>query len=246
MRKGVPIVSLLPVVLALGLTAARASDTAAWFAEAIRLDEEGKADQAFALFRRAAEAGMSQAEFNVAVMLDSGRGVERDVAQSATWYARAAARGNARAAYNLGQLYEAGQGVPRNLDAARTWFAASGLNAARARLAALPPRDPGQEQLSAPVPVTPSGAAAPAPEGIGLELVWTSEPQPEPVNYFVELRAVSPSGSREIFSTSVPTTSTLADVSLTPGDYTWRVFAIGRRAQSYAASPWTRFTVRAD
>ena len=66
--------------------------------------------------RRAAESGHVQAAFNVAAMLDSGRGAPRDVAQAAIWYARAAAGGNRRAAFNLGQLYESGEGVPANID----------------------------------------------------------------------------------------------------------------------------------
>jgi TPR repeat protein len=60
--------------------------------------------------------GHTQAQFNVAAMLDSGRGAPRDVAQASIWYARAAAGGNRRAAFNLGQLYESGEGVPANID----------------------------------------------------------------------------------------------------------------------------------
>ena len=85
--------------------------------------------------RRAAESGHTQAAFNVAAMLDSGRGAPRDVAQAAIWYARAAAGGNRRAAFNLGQLYESGEGVPANVDLSRAWYAAADLPAARERLA---------------------------------------------------------------------------------------------------------------
>src|SRR3984885_14269282 len=49
-----------------------------WFERALSLDigAEGAPDavQAFAAMRRAAESGHTQAEFNVAAMLDSGRG----------------------------------------------------------------------------------------------------------------------------------------------------------------------------
>ncbi len=62
---------------------ARADDPTLWFDEAVQYDLKGEtAPLAFALYRRAAEAGLPQAEFNVAVMLDSGRGAPRDVAQA--------------------------------------------------------------------------------------------------------------------------------------------------------------------
>ena len=68
---------------------------------------------AFSWYLQAAEAGLAQAAFNVAVMLDSGA-VPRDGAEAALWYARAAANGYHRAQYALAQLYAAGDGVPRN------------------------------------------------------------------------------------------------------------------------------------
>ncbi len=77
-------------------------------------------------YRRAAEAGFAPAEFNIAVMYDSGVGTARNAAEAAVWYARAAAHGNARAEYNLAQLYTAGDGVPRNLDVAEAWYCLCG------------------------------------------------------------------------------------------------------------------------
>ena len=56
-----------------------------WFERALSLDigAAGAPDavQAFAAMRHAAESGRTQAAFNVAVMLDSGRGAPRDVVQ---------------------------------------------------------------------------------------------------------------------------------------------------------------------
>ena len=79
---------------------AREDAASSWFEEALRSDAGGDARSAFALYRRAAEAGLPAAELNVAVMLDSGRGVAADTAEAATWYARAAVHGEVRAAYN--------------------------------------------------------------------------------------------------------------------------------------------------
>ena len=223
---------------------ARAEDPKAWFDEAVRddLEGEGKAPLAFALYLRAAQAGLPQAEFNVGVMLDSGRGVGPDAAQAATWYARAATHGNRRAAYNLGQLYEAGQGVPRNADLARAWFAASDLPAARERRFTPEVRD-AVAPLSGPILVAPAAGADLDPGQAGVELVWTSKPQPEPVRFLVELRALDQAGSHEVFSSDVGVSSALATSAGARGDYAWRVSAVAVGTGRYTASDWVRFRV---
>ena len=235
------------VCLAASARPAPAADPSAWFAQAVRLDlgSEGAA-QAFALYRRAAEAGLPEAEFNVGVMLDSGRGTATDVAQAATWYARAAMHGNRRAAYNLGQLYEAGDGVPRNVDLARAWFAASDLAAARAHLADLPVQAPADRALSAPSPVFPSGGTSMDAAVGGVELVWTARPQPEAVRFFVELRQLGPSGAREVFSSFSDTSSLFAPLRGAPGPYAWRVFTIARQRGTYERSEWVSFSLSDD
>ena len=243
---------LLPLVVGLlsaGVLApsfARAAGPATWFDEAVRQDAEGEPQLAFASYRRAAEAGLPEAEFNVGVMLDSGRGVEPDIAQAATWYARAASHGNHRAAYNLGQLYELGQGVPQNTDIARAWFSASDLAAARGRLATL--RAHGGASAAAfvtPTPVAPSAGARVDPALGGVEFVWTAQPQPEPVRFYVELRALSESGSREVFSGFTETSSVFAPLPALDGDYAWRVLAVARKASRYVARDWQRFSAAA-
>ncbi len=230
---------------------ARAADPAAWLDEATRYEiGDGVAQDAqlaFAWYLRAAKAGLPQAEMNVAVMLDSGRGVPQDVKQAATWYARAALHGNRRAAYDLGQIYEAGEGVPRNVDLARAWFAAaSDLPAARARLAALHSGTDTGATLSAPIPVAPSTGERTSAQG-GIELVWTSRPQPEPVTFFVELRKLDVAGSHEISAKFADAPSATLTASPDPGgDYAWRVTAVAREANHYAASDWMRFSVAPD
>ncbi len=235
------------VCLAMSAHPAPASDPSAWFAQALRLDlGSAGAAQAFALYRRAAEAGLPEAEFNVGVMLDSGRGTATDVAQAATWYARAAMHGNRRAAYNLGQLYGAGEGVPRNPELARAWFAASDLAAARAHLADRPAQAPPGAVLSAPSPVFPSdGTSTDAALG-GVELVWTAQPQPEPVRFFVELRQLGPSGSREVFSSFSDTSGIFAPLQEARGPYAWRVFTIARQRGNYEKSEWIAFRLSGD
>ncbi len=237
------------LLLAAGLSAApaRAADPTRSFDEATRYDlgvgVTPDPRLAFRLYVQAANAGLPEAEFNVAVMLDSGRGVEHNIEQAAIWYARAAAHGNSRAAYNLGQLYEAGQGVPPNTDLARAWYAASHLAAARARVAALHARPAATSALSAPTPITPNADMSPGAGMGGVELVWVSQQQPEAVRFFVEIRALDASGSREVFSGYADISSVFAEVPDLQGDYAWRVLAVARQAARYAASDWLRFSV---
>lgn len=237
-------VAILVVDLVLSASSARADDARAWFDKAVQVDtgSQAAAPVAFAWFRRAAEAGLPEAEFNVAAMLDSGRGVAADVRQAAIWYARAAARGNHRAAYDLGQLYEAGEGVPKNADLARAWFMASDLEAARERLANPIARPVKAEPFAAPTPLAPEVGSVSGSAQQDVELVWTASQQPEPVQYFVELRALAPSGSREVFSAFLATSSIVAPLPDHGGSYAWRVAAVGRKASRYAVSAWTSFT----
>jgi len=236
------------LLAALSGSSAQAADAAAWFDEATRYELGNGVAQnartAFTLYRYAAQAGLPEAEFNLAAMLDNGRGVTKDTAQAATWYARAASHGNPRAAYNLGLLYQAGEGVPRNPDLARAWFAnAPDLPAARARLTASHAGGPGNGSLSAPTPVVPNAGGDPGSGMGGVELVWTSQLQPEPVRFFVELRAVDASGSREVFSGFADTSSIFVPLADLHGDYAWRVLAIARVAGRYAVSDWQRFSI---
>lgn len=72
--------------------------------------------------RLAAANGDPSAEFEVAVRLDEGRGVARDLESAAVWYRRSAARGFAPAQYRLGTLYERGLGVAADRGRAMAWY----------------------------------------------------------------------------------------------------------------------------
>jgi len=218
-----------------------------WFERALSLDigEAGAPDavQAFAAMRRAADLGNIQAEFNVAAMLDSGRGAPRDVAQASVWYARAAAAGNRRAAFNLGQLYENGEGVPSNSDLARAWYAAAGLPAARERIGAVksPPDRPAL--VRAPEPLFPLKASLLEPGAQQVDLVWTSAVEPEAVRYFVELRILDASASREAWSGFVDVSSVHLPLPAGAESLAWRVSAVARGLANYAVSGWSVFSV---
>ncbi|MGH6856621.1 MAG: tetratricopeptide repeat protein [Methylocella sp.] len=209
---------------------------------------------AYHWYRQAAEAGLTQAAFNVAVMLDSGDGAPRDSAEAALWYARAAAGGHHRAQYALAQLYAAGDGVPRNPATAEVWYRAAargGLVAASARLSALaqagraaspPPR--GDVSPVRPVPVAPVDVVLPAGQSQSkVALVWNTPEQPVAVEYYVELRALDVSGSREVSASYVEASATLVELPSAPQRYAWRVYAVAKPGAHYASSAWNSFSI---
>ena len=69
-----------------------------------------------------AEQGIADAQYNLALMYDSGRGVPQDDEQAVMWYRKAAEQGHANAQFNLGAMYQDGRGVPRNKVLAHMWF----------------------------------------------------------------------------------------------------------------------------
>ena len=68
-----------------------------------------------------ANAGDANAQFNLARMYDTGRGVPQDDAQAMTWYRKAADQGDPDAQYNLGVMHDTGQGVPQDYVEAHKW-----------------------------------------------------------------------------------------------------------------------------
>jgi TPR repeat protein len=78
--------------------------------------------EAFNLFRAAAEQGHALAQYRVGVAFAYGEGVTQDLAQAAEWYRRAALQGYATAQRNLGVMYMNGEGVEKNRPLALAWF----------------------------------------------------------------------------------------------------------------------------
>jgi len=68
-------------------------------------------EKAAAWFTKAAEAGLPKAMFNVASLLDAGKGgAAPDYPAALEWYRRAADAGIAEAAYSLSNMYCVGRG----------------------------------------------------------------------------------------------------------------------------------------
>jgi TPR repeat protein/V8-like Glu-specific endopeptidase len=69
-----------------------------------------------------AEQGLSNAQYNLGVMYENGKGVPQDYKTAVKWYRHAAEQGVARAQYNLGVMYENGKGVPQDYKTAVKWY----------------------------------------------------------------------------------------------------------------------------
>ncbi|MDO5357057.1 MAG: tetratricopeptide repeat protein, partial [Conchiformibius sp.] len=75
-------------------------------------------EQAVAWFRKAAEQGMADAQFNLGMMYEHGEGVAQDDEQAVAWFRKAAEQGNALGQTSLGVMYEFGKGVAQDREQA--------------------------------------------------------------------------------------------------------------------------------
>jgi len=111
---------------------------------------EAKPDMAGAADLQAkATRGYVKQELELAADYFAGRGVPKDLTQSAYWYRKAADQGNPAAQVYLGYMYTVGMGVPQDRTEAIRWYrrAASAGNAeAEVNLAALYIRGDGIKQ----------------------------------------------------------------------------------------------------
>ncbi len=76
--------------------------------------------------RKKAEAGDSEAQFNLGTMYFLGEVVPRDTAEAVKWLRKAADQGKAVAQNNLGTMYILGVGVPKDLVQAHAWYNIAG------------------------------------------------------------------------------------------------------------------------
>ena len=72
--------------------------------EGHRAYERGDYDEAFRLYRLAADQGDARAQCNLGSMYDFGRGVERSATKARYWYGLAADQGNTHAQDALRQM----------------------------------------------------------------------------------------------------------------------------------------------
>ena len=78
--------------------------------------------QAMEWCQKAVKAGSAAAMVDIALMYESGVGVEKDYKEAAKWYRKAAEGGNTVAMVGLGGLLKSGRGVEKDEKEAVRWF----------------------------------------------------------------------------------------------------------------------------
>jgi len=125
-----------------------------------------------AVLGQRANDGDSEAQTQLAMRYQTGRGVEIDPAEAARWYERAARQGDADAQFNLGNMYLLGEGVSADDNQAVAWYrkaADQGHEAAQQNLESMEralvvstqasvPRVVSERELDSEIPVTPEPA----------------------------------------------------------------------------------------
>lgn len=86
----------------------------------------GDYETALREFTQAAEQGLDLAQYNLAILYFTGRGVEQDLGAAYRWTLAAAEQGHVNAQYNLGSLLMDGSGVEPDVDQAVAWFSRAG------------------------------------------------------------------------------------------------------------------------
>jgi TPR repeat protein len=92
------------------------------FEDGLRFSIDGNYNSAAASFRKAAERGEVEAQLNLALMYEEGRGVTQDYKQAAIWYLKAAEQDQARAQFKLGKMLFEGAGIHQDNIEAYKWF----------------------------------------------------------------------------------------------------------------------------
>ncbi|KAK6930970.1 F-box domain [Dillenia turbinata] len=72
--------------------------------------------------RRASVAGYVRAQYQLALCLHQGRGVNRNIQEAARWYLKAAEGGYVRAMYNTSLCYSSGEGLVHSHRQAKKWM----------------------------------------------------------------------------------------------------------------------------
>jgi TPR repeat protein len=126
---------------------------------------------AFKEWKPLAEQGDAEAQYNLGVLYQYGRGAPQDDAEAAKWFRQAAEQDDPDAQYSLGVLYSEGRGVDKDLDEAATWLrraADQGHAGAAGRLAAISglgsaePKDEGAPPADVEVPSPETAPEEPA------------------------------------------------------------------------------------
>jgi|GEM_PF-1042852 len=85
------------------------------------------ATEASKWYRKAADAGLAEAQYNLGVLYYNGTGVARSAAEAARWFELAANQNLSEAQFNTGNAYRIGEGITRNYASALSWYRKAAL-----------------------------------------------------------------------------------------------------------------------
>lgn len=112
---------LMPLLTGLLFALPATSVLAGDFEEGLRYSIDGNYSGAAISFRKAAEQGEVEAQYELALMYEEGRGVTWDYKQAAMWYLKAAEQNHARAQIKIGGLLLEGKGIKQDKIEAYKW-----------------------------------------------------------------------------------------------------------------------------
>ena len=92
------------------------------FERSARAYRGGDFASALSHWRALAQRGHVQAQYQLGVIYEYGRGVRADDRQAVAWYHKAAQQGSAAAQYRLAVLHDNGWGIPRDDAKAVHWY----------------------------------------------------------------------------------------------------------------------------
>ncbi len=114
-----------------------AGDAIAQYNLALQLEAAGKLPEAAALYQKAADQKLREAEYNVGYMYAHGEGLPQSDVNAELWFRRAAEQGLDVAQHMMGFIYADGRGVPQNFEKSVDWHhkaAEQGLASAQSHL----------------------------------------------------------------------------------------------------------------
>jgi len=110
-------IGLVAVALFVGSMAAHAAE----FDVGVKAYNRGDYETALRIFRQLADQGDIDAQVNLGVMYERGKGVPQDYKEAMKWYRKAADQGYASAQYIVGDMYDNGWGVTQDYAEAVRW-----------------------------------------------------------------------------------------------------------------------------
>ena len=110
-------IGLVAVAIFVGSMTAHAADLSAGYKAYLLRDYA----MALRIFRQFADQGNANAQVNLGVMYERGKGVPQDYKEAMKWYRKAADQGYASAQYIVGDMYDNGWGVTQDYAEAVRW-----------------------------------------------------------------------------------------------------------------------------